>query len=177
VRLDTGFPRNPKLLAMINEKDGYRAGLVYICGLAYAGEQGTDGFVPREALTHLHGREADAEKLVRHRLWVPQTGGWTVNGWAEFQESTGESRDRRKRAQAAAQARWAGHEAVTDAERQRRSRARRRSGRHDARHSNTEDCHNASHNAQASGNADVTMLKPPVTMLGHSAGHDAKKPP
>jgi hypothetical protein len=106
VRLDTGFPRNPKLLAMLAEKDGHRAGLVYICGLAYSGEQGTDGFIPREAITHLHGRVADAERLVKHCLWVIQPGGWVINGWAEFQESNAETQARRKRAQAAAQARW-----------------------------------------------------------------------
>jgi hypothetical protein len=71
VRLDTAFPRNPKILALLEEKDGYRAALVWVCSLAYSGEQGTDGFVPRYALQHLHGRPADAEKLVIHSLWVP----------------------------------------------------------------------------------------------------------
>ncbi len=106
VRLDTAFPRNPKLLALLAEKDGHRAGLVYVCSLAYAGEQGTDGFVPREALTHLHGRAVDAGRLTAHRLWITQPGGWVINGWADFQESSTETQARRKRAQAAAQARW-----------------------------------------------------------------------
>ena len=106
VRLDCAFPRNPKLLALLAEKDGHRAGLVYVCSLSYAGEQGTDGFIPREALTHLHGRMTDAEKLTRHRFWIEQPGGWLINGWAEKQESSTEAQDRRKRAQAAAQKRW-----------------------------------------------------------------------
>ena len=106
VRLDTSFPRNPKLLAMLAEKDGHRAALVYICSLSYAGEQGTDGFITREALPHLHGRTADAARLTAHRFWIEQPGGWLINGWAEFQESSEETQARRKRAQAAAQARW-----------------------------------------------------------------------
>lgn len=106
VRLDTAFPRNPKLLAMLAEKDGYRAAVVYLCGLAYAGEQGTDGFITREALPHLHGRVADAHRLAAHRFWIEQPGGWLINGWAEFQQSSDEAQVRRKRAQAAAAARW-----------------------------------------------------------------------
>jgi hypothetical protein len=107
VRLDTAFPYNPKLLAMVGEKDGHRAALVYICGLAYSGAHGTDGFLAREALPFVHGRQSDADRLVRHRFWKAQTGGWLINGWTEFQESSTEAQERRKRAQAAAQARWA----------------------------------------------------------------------
>lgn len=123
VRLDCGFSRNPKLLAMLPEKDGYRAGLAYLCGLAYSGEQGTDGFIPREALPFIHCRVVDAERLVRNGFWWDQPGGWLINGWAEFQESTEETQQRRKRAQAGAAARWAGHgEPLSGADRTRRWR-------------------------------------------------------
>lgn len=106
VRLDTAFPYNPKLLAMIGEKDGHRAALVYLCSLAYSGAHGTDGFISREALPFIHGRASDADRLVRHVFWRSQPGGWLINGWTEFQESSVETQDRRKRAQAAAQSRW-----------------------------------------------------------------------
>jgi hypothetical protein len=122
VRLDCAFPRNPKLLAMLGEKDGHRAALVYVSSLAYAGEQGTDGFVPREALIHIHGRPSEGQLLVKHRFWIEQPGGWLINGWADFQESSEESQGRRKRAQAAAAARWEGHISSTNAERTRRWR-------------------------------------------------------
>ena len=75
VRLETTFPSNPKLLAMLLEQNGYRAGLVYLCGLSYSGAHGTDGFIPREALIFIHGRQADAEQLVSHGFWWPQPGG------------------------------------------------------------------------------------------------------
>lgn len=106
VRLDTAFPSNPKLLAMLAEKDGHRAGLVYLCSLGYAGGHGTDGFIPREALPFIHARQSDAERLVRHGFWWTQPGGWLINGWDEKQESNVETQERRKRAQAAAAARW-----------------------------------------------------------------------
>jgi hypothetical protein len=124
VRLDTSFPRNPKLLALLRLKDGHRSALVYICMLAYSGEQGTDGFIPREALPFVHGSNADVTRLVTGNLLYPQPGGWLIHGWAEFQESSEESQMRRKKAQAAAAARWNGHEALTNAERQRQYRAR-----------------------------------------------------
>ena len=132
VRLDTSFPINPKLLAMLQEKDGYRAAVVYVCGLSYSGAVGSDGFLPREALVHLHGRSADAERLVRHGFWWPQPGGWLINGWNEFQPSTPEDQKRRERAQAGAAARWNGHEAMTAAERQRKHRERLKEASDDA---------------------------------------------
>ena len=125
VRLDTAFPYNPKLLAMLSEKDGHRAGLVYLCSLAYSGAHGTDGFITREALPFVHGRQTDAERLARNGFWRTQPGGWLINGWDEFQESSAEAQERRKRAQAGAAARWEGHEAKSDAQRARDYRDRR----------------------------------------------------
>lgn len=127
VRLDTSFASNPKLLAMLQERGGHRAGLVYICSLGYSGAHGTDGFLPAECLPFIHGRKADAEQLVRHGFWRVQPGGWLIHGWDEFQESSAETQARRARAQAAAMARWEGHEAMTGAERQRQYRRRKAS--------------------------------------------------
>jgi hypothetical protein len=79
---------------------------VYLCSLAYSGGQGTDGFISHEALPFIHGRPADADRLVRAVFWRTQPGGWLINGWTEFQESSTETQARRARAQAAAQARW-----------------------------------------------------------------------
>jgi hypothetical protein len=124
VRLDTAFPYNPKLLAMLAEKDGHRAALVWLASLAYSGGQGTDGFISREALPFIHGRPADADRLVRHGFWRAQPGGWLINSWVEKQESNSETQERRVRAQAGAAARWEGHEAVSHAERQRAYRLR-----------------------------------------------------
>lgn len=122
VRLDTAFPYNQKLLAMLRRKDGHRAALVYLCGLSISGGQGSDGFISAETLPFTHGRVADAELLVEFGFWIPRPGGWLINDWAEFQQSSEETQQRSKRAQAAAQIRWGGHEAMTGAERARRHR-------------------------------------------------------
>lgn len=109
VRLDSSFPRNHKLLALLGMSSGHRGAVLYLCGLAYAGEQGTDGFIPREALAMLHGRPVDAVHLVDVGLWHKDPGGWTVHDWEHYQPSTEEQHMRSKRARAAAAARWNGH--------------------------------------------------------------------
>lgn len=108
VRLDTAFPRNHKVLALLAQRDGNRAVLTYVFGLSYSGEQGTDGFIPREALPLLHGRSADAKRLEEVHLWIPEDGGWVINGWNEFQPSTEENQRRSQKARLAAKARWNG---------------------------------------------------------------------
>ena len=59
VRLDTGLPDHPKILALIQGKK-QRAALVYVFSLAYSGRHETDGFVPKMALPFLHATTADA---------------------------------------------------------------------------------------------------------------------
>lgn len=108
VRLDTAFPRNHKLLALLQEKDGYRAALVYLCSLSYSGEQGTAGFITELALPFIHGRKTDAEKLVKHDFWQPLPGGWLIHDWTQFQAAGAEAEARSKKAQAAAYTRWHG---------------------------------------------------------------------
>jgi len=125
VRLDSTFPFNPKLLAMLSRKEGHRAAFVYLCGLSVSGSQGSDGFISVETLPFAHGRSADADLLVEFGFWIPRPGGWLINGWEEFQQSSEETQLRRKRAQAAAESRWNGHTAMTDAERARAYRDRK----------------------------------------------------
>lgn len=106
VRLDTAMPRNQKVLALTALKEGHRAAFVWLCSLSYAGEQGTDGFIPFPALTMIHGRPVDANKLVDVGLWVPTPGGWTIHDWADYQQSNAETEKRTARAKAMAEARW-----------------------------------------------------------------------
>jgi hypothetical protein len=108
VRLDTSFPRNHKLLALLQEKDGYRAALVYLCSLSYSGEQGTAGFITELALPFIHGRKTDAERLVKHDFWQPCAGGWLIHDWKEHQAAGEEAEARSRRARDAAYVRWNG---------------------------------------------------------------------
>ena len=106
IRLDTSMPDNPKILGLLEERDGHRAAFVWVCCLAYAGKHGTDGFIPRGAAAFVHGRTQDFARLCDVNALVLVAGGWEIHGWGEFQESSDESQKRRERAQKAAAVRW-----------------------------------------------------------------------
>lgn len=100
VRLDTGLPDHPKVLALIGDKK-HRSALAYVFGLAYAGRHETDGFIPAAALPFIHATTADARALVDVGLWLPVAGGWVVNSWEEHQPTSSTSDIRRKSLQRA----------------------------------------------------------------------------
>ena len=105
VRLDTNFASNPKILYLIEDKK-HRAIVAYVCGLGYAGSDGTDGFLPQACLPVIHCTKTDAKHLVDGGLWIETIGGWEINGWDQHQQSNEETQRRKKRAQDAALARW-----------------------------------------------------------------------
>lgn len=106
IRLDTAMPDNPKLLGLLTEKDGHRAAFVWICCMAYAGKHETAGFIPREAVSRVNGKNADMARLVASDMLTENAGGWTVNGWEEYQLNDEQAQARREKAQRAAAARW-----------------------------------------------------------------------
>ena len=126
VRLDSNIASNHKILALLAEKDGYRAAFTYVCALGYCGSHGTDGFIVTNALGFVHANANVTQLLVKYRLWIEAPGGWLINDWEEYQESTSETKERRVRAQAGAAARANGQKPVTAAERSRRYRQRKR---------------------------------------------------
>lgn len=105
IRLDTQFSSNPKILSLVADKK-YRAAFAWTCSLGYSGAHGTDGFLPQSCLPFIHATKGDAADLVRVGLWIVSPGGWEINGWSEFQQSSEEASLRKKRAQQAALARW-----------------------------------------------------------------------
>lgn len=105
VRLDTQWPQNPKFLMLIDDKK-WRSISVYMASLAYSGAHGLRGFLPELCLPFLHGTKREAAELVEVRLWLPQQGGWDINGWSEFQPETDDAEARRNKAIKAARARW-----------------------------------------------------------------------
>lgn len=109
VRLDTTFPHNQKVLDLA-EQGRYRAITAYVCGLAYAGAQGTDGWIPSSALHLIHARRAEAAHLVEVGLWVARPGGWDINDWTEYQPTSEDTKARSEHARAAAMVRWHGKE-------------------------------------------------------------------
>jgi hypothetical protein len=116
VRLDSHYYANPKVLAL-SAAGKHRALHVYVCGLAYSGGTGSDGFIPREALILFGAKAPEAKTLVDAGLWTALPGGWTVNGWHDYQPTSGEHEARSKKAKEAAAKRWSKAElrAVKDA--------------------------------------------------------------
>jgi len=106
IRLDTGWPRNRKVLQLLGMKGGDHAIVVYVASLCLAGEQGSDGFINDWALPTIHGKAADARLLVDVELWHQVEGGWQVNDWNVYQESNEETQKRSLKAKRAAARRW-----------------------------------------------------------------------
>lgn len=106
IRLDTALPDHPKVLALIESKEGKVSAFVHLCAMCYAGRHGTDGFVPRQALPKINGRASDADRLVKAGLWIKEEGGWSINGWHEYQASKETTKARSDAARKAANTRW-----------------------------------------------------------------------
>lgn len=107
VRLDTQWASNPKFLGLIEDKK-HRAVVAYMASLGYSGAHGTDGFIPKGALAFLHGTAADAKALTEVGLWNTCGGGWEINDWNEYQQSSEEAQKRKEKAKLAAMKRWHG---------------------------------------------------------------------
>ncbi len=105
VRLDTQWPHNPKFLELVEDKK-WHAIAVYMGGLGYSGAHGTKGFLPALGLPFIHGTKREAADLMDVGLWLPQQGGYDINGWAEHQPDTDDAEARRDKAIKAARARW-----------------------------------------------------------------------
>lgn len=112
VRLDSSFATHDKVLDLIGERDGHRAGFVYVCSLSYSGLHGTDGLIPFNALPFIHARKADALRLVEVGLWHPDPQGWRIPNWLTRQQSQATSTRvlaaRRRGASKGACVRWHG---------------------------------------------------------------------
>ncbi|MER7806129.1 hypothetical protein [Streptomyces sp900116325] len=112
VKVHDGLPDHPKII-----EAGGEAGWLYICGLAYASRQLTDGFLPRRLVPRLTDGskpEASASALVRVGLWhegehscpaCPVAGPdvYVIHDYLEHQRSSAEVADLRAKRSAAGQ--------------------------------------------------------------------------
>ncbi|MFE7237239.1 hypothetical protein [Streptomyces sp. NPDC057580] len=112
VKVHDGLPDHPKVI-----EAGGEAGWLYICGLAYASRQLTDGVLPRRLVPRLTDGskpEASASALVRVGLWhdgehdcpnCPQAGPdtYVIHDYLEHQRSSAEVADLRAKRAAAGQ--------------------------------------------------------------------------
>lgn len=114
VRLDSHIASHDKVLALISDPSPKRwqAAFSYVCALGWSGDQGTDGFVPKIALSFVHGTDATARLLVKYRLWEEALTGWQVVNFLERQElaavTAGKRESRRVAAEKANCSRWHG---------------------------------------------------------------------
>jgi hypothetical protein len=97
VRLDSTIASNHKVLMLVSERN-YRAVCAYVFGLAYSGQHGTDGYIPKAALPFIHATSKDAQALVEVMLWHKTSGGWQINDWRDYQPSSEETDRRGQRA-------------------------------------------------------------------------------
>lgn len=87
VRLESNIASHDKILALLAERDGAKAFVLYICALGYAGGHGTDGHIPKYALPVLHGTEKLAQTLINVRLWeYDDAGQYVIRNWDVRQE-------------------------------------------------------------------------------------------
>ena len=105
VRLDSGWPANQKTLTLVADHR-WQALAAYTFALAWAGHQGTDGYIPLSALPVIHATRKIAEQLVEAGLFDLAPGGWQVHDWASFQVSSEEHQRRSQRARELALRRW-----------------------------------------------------------------------
>ena len=110
VRLDTNITWHDKTLQLVDQRNGKAALAVYMLSLAWAGGTGTDGHIPRYALRAIHATPTDANALQHVGLWDPDPDGdgWWIHTYAQRQETSDATEDRRERARAAALKRWHG---------------------------------------------------------------------
>jgi hypothetical protein len=102
-RRDVDWYQHPKVLELFAMRDGFRAGIVWDASIAYSVRNQTDGVIRLSVLAQIHGRKADAERLVQVGLWDRHPDGYVVHGFAEYQQSsqvTAEIRQTKQRAAA-----------------------------------------------------------------------------
>ena len=88
VRLDANIATHDKILGLLNDPSAqkWQAFSSYICSLAWSGGQGTDGYVPKNALQVLFGTAKTARLLEKYDLWEEAVGGWRIRNFEKRQQ-------------------------------------------------------------------------------------------
>lgn len=92
VRLDDKCPRHPKMLRL-----GAEAFALWVAGLCYAAEYGTDGHLPPEAVGVLTWYSADAAKrLEAAGLWEDVGDGWRIHDFLAYNPPAAQAKAKRE---------------------------------------------------------------------------------
>lgn len=87
VRLDSNIATHDKILALLSQRDGAKAFVLYVCAMGYAGAHGTDGHISTYALAVNHGTPRLAQMLIDHQLWEYNgDGSYVIHNWLDRQE-------------------------------------------------------------------------------------------
>lgn len=106
VRWDASIYRNPKVLGLLGLPSGHKTFVAYAFSLAYAGENGCTGIIPKLALPVLQATTKDAQRLVQADLWEPVKDGWYIHDWHVYQPTPEYVEARSKAGRDGAKARW-----------------------------------------------------------------------
>jgi hypothetical protein len=87
-RKDSTWYEHPKVLELLTMREGFRSLVVWDASIGYATQYGTDGVIRPAVLSRVHGRKADAERLVKVGLWDEHPDGWAVHDFADYQQTT-----------------------------------------------------------------------------------------
>lgn len=87
VKVETSVRTNKKFIVA-----GPAPSWLWVCGLTYAQDGLTDGFIPVEAIEYLGVKNARrlAEHLVKAELWEVVQGGWRIHDYLEHNKSAAE---------------------------------------------------------------------------------------
>src|SRR4051812_18430034 len=102
VRLEDGFPEHPKIV-----RAGPAAAWLFVCSLAYANRNLTDGFIPSAIvprLSELKGTDGLAKRLVEAGLWEAVDGGFQVHDYLTYQPSAAKLKEERDKTAARVEA-------------------------------------------------------------------------
>lgn len=96
VKVFNSLPAHPKIL-----RAGDRAAWLFVCGLCYSNEHLTDGFIAREVLVvaapGVKNPERLARNLVEVGLWDTTEGGWQVHDYGDYQRTSQQVKDVRRK--------------------------------------------------------------------------------
>lgn len=96
IKVMNSLPSHPKIL-----RAGERAAWLYVCGLCYANEHLTDGYIDKAVLVvaapGVKAPERLAAELVDAGLWDVVDGGWQVHDYGDHQRTAAQVKNIRRK--------------------------------------------------------------------------------
>jgi len=107
VRTEASIYRNPKVLGLLSQPNGWQTAVVYWFSYGYAGENGATGTIPKLALPIIQGTPKIAQRLIDAGLWEVTSEGWKIHDYDLYQPDANYIKMRSEAGRKGAAARWA----------------------------------------------------------------------